>query len=575
MLPRSLITQSGAVFIAACAFLTALAPTAPFARELGVCEAGAVRDVVAGSIILPRFEPGVYVHVPPLYWWLAALCVRLFGMVELALRMPSMIAAALTCALVYWWLATVSAKRAGLIGAVALLTCHFFADAARQPRMDAMLALFVTASVVALERALAVTAVSAGRSSAMRWLAVASALMALGILTKGPLGIVLPAVALAFYLMLRRRAVELFRPAMIATFVAALAVGVAWYVAAYRVGGQPFFDWQVKVGLFRRFVPTEVGGAGFCKHPFYYFIPQILIGFMPWTVYLPALAAIFVDGVRRSPKDTRLPETLVFAGCWFVAMVGFFSSSTGKCLIYILPAFPPLAAMVGIAAEEVAGSRLERGWPSRLFSVGSSAIAVGAVASLLALAIAATNGVPHSALARMHSSDRAYLAIFQALAAARSTSLGLWAALWIGGSAMIAAGIARSRPGMHLGGAAIVAAAGVLFWFGTIDLMRANQISLKTFAAEIDRVLPPGARVDYVGAVDCEVAFMYASHPVGHIDALPGRDTEGRYLILWSDRFQSLDPQSRARFDVLAQSASVDRHGPRLLVRGRAAGSPR
>src|SRR5436309_1970381 len=81
--------EGGAVFIAAMAFLFALAPSAPFAKELGICESGAVRDVLAGNLILPRFLPGPIVHVPPLYWWTAALCVKAVGWNELALRMPS------------------------------------------------------------------------------------------------------------------------------------------------------------------------------------------------------------------------------------------------------------------------------------------------------------------------------------------------------------------------------------------------------------------------------------------------------------------------------------------------------
>src|SRR5580704_15538537 len=100
--PRGAITEACAVFVASIGFLFALAPSAPFTRELGVCESGAVRDVLAGNIILPYFIPGPMVHVPPLYWWTAALCVRAFGWNELALRLPSMMAAALTCAALFY-----------------------------------------------------------------------------------------------------------------------------------------------------------------------------------------------------------------------------------------------------------------------------------------------------------------------------------------------------------------------------------------------------------------------------------------------------------------------------------------
>src|SRR5271170_5163894 len=150
---RRVLAEAAAVFAAAFALLLALAPTSPFTHELGVCESGAVRDVLAGHIILPYFLPGPMVHVPPLYWWTAALCVRAFGWTELALRLPSMMAAALTCAALFYWMATRVGRQAAFFASAALLCCHFVLDAARQPRMDSMLALFVTVAAIFLERA--------------------------------------------------------------------------------------------------------------------------------------------------------------------------------------------------------------------------------------------------------------------------------------------------------------------------------------------------------------------------------------------------------------------------------------
>src|SRR5215475_1772352 len=109
------------IFAGATLILLTLAPSAPFTKELGVCESGAVRDVLAGNIILPRFVPGPIVHVPPLYWWIAAICVKAVGWNELALRLPSLIAAALTCAIVFAWSSRTLGPSVGLWSAAALL----------------------------------------------------------------------------------------------------------------------------------------------------------------------------------------------------------------------------------------------------------------------------------------------------------------------------------------------------------------------------------------------------------------------------------------------------------------------
>ena len=165
---RGTALEACAVFIASAGFLFALAPSAPFTRELGVCESGAVRDVLAGHIILPYFIPGPMVHVPPLYYWTAALCVRVFGWTELALRLPAMIAAALTCAALFAWMAARISRQAGLFAVAALLFGHFFLDAARQPRMDSMIALFVTLAAIFLDIAIVEDPVAETHTEARR-----------------------------------------------------------------------------------------------------------------------------------------------------------------------------------------------------------------------------------------------------------------------------------------------------------------------------------------------------------------------------------------------------------------------
>src|SRR5207253_8408776 len=108
---------------------------------------------------------------------------------------------------------------------------HFFLDAARQPRMDSMLALFATAAVVCLERALAL------RPRALFFILAALAI-GLGALTKGILGIALPGIVIAFYLAVRRRFGELLRLDLVAALTTGLAIGLFWYLPACKVGGR-------------------------------------------------------------------------------------------------------------------------------------------------------------------------------------------------------------------------------------------------------------------------------------------------------------------------------------------------
>ncbi len=154
---RRLALESAAAFTISLAFLLALSPNAPFTKELGVCESGAVLDVLAGNLILPHYTPGTPVQVPPMYWWTAAISVRLLGWNEIGLRAPSIVATAVTGAILYAWLASSIGRRVAIWALPVLLSTQNLADAARQPRMDALLMMFLTAAMVCLERALART----------------------------------------------------------------------------------------------------------------------------------------------------------------------------------------------------------------------------------------------------------------------------------------------------------------------------------------------------------------------------------------------------------------------------------
>jgi Dolichyl-phosphate-mannose-protein mannosyltransferase len=196
-----------AVFACALGWLMLFDPWAPFSREVGVCEAGAVRDVLAGNFILPSYDPqarfrlhqpgmprerewgpGGMVQVPPLYWWLSALAARFLGRDEFALRLPSILAAAAVCALVYAWATVVFDRRIATWAAALVLLCKYFVENALSPRMDMLFVLFVAGACLCLERASTIK----GRER-FTMLAGAAACIALGTMSKGPAGALLPA----------------------------------------------------------------------------------------------------------------------------------------------------------------------------------------------------------------------------------------------------------------------------------------------------------------------------------------------------------------------------------------------
>jgi 4-amino-4-deoxy-L-arabinose transferase-like glycosyltransferase len=565
---RNSASRFAAAFAVACAFLAILGPTAPFTRELGVCESGAVRDVLAGNVILPRFIPGPYVHVPPLYWWIAALCVKALGWTELALRMPALVGAALTCAAIYVWACAVIGRRAAFWSAATLLTGHFFIDAARQPRMDTLLALFATVAALALERALAPAngrdPDTAGEPRS-RHFAVAALAIGLGILAKGVLGIVLPAAAAGLYLLLRWRWRDIFSLGLIATFTVGLAIGLAWYVAGYAEGGRKFLDWQLEMNLWSRFIPTGAGGAGYCAHPFWYFAPHVLAGFMPWTLYLPAAAIMLAPARPRA-----MPEPIFYSLCWFAGIFIFFSSSQGKCLVYILPAFPPLAIIAGWTIDAALASaaddtRRER-WTARAFTFANAPIALAAFAAAFALGFALWRGTVPMPRWHLHPGDRRALEIASTFAARRAPALIAVAIAFLTSGALLAIGLVRADLRRQALGMLVFAAVASFFWFGLIAPAQAEQETLKDFARAVAQALPPGAEAVHLGLSDCDLNF-YSPAPLEPIYRLRcGPDTP-RFVVARKADFMAAAPAARACYAPILESAPVDSAGPRVLLK--------
>jgi 4-amino-4-deoxy-L-arabinose transferase-like glycosyltransferase len=554
-----LLLQSGAIFLLAAAYLITLAPSAPFTKELGVCESGAVRDVLAGNIILPRFLPGPMVHVPPLYWWTAALFVKAVGWNELALRLPSLIAAALTCALLFAWSARTMGLWAGLWAAASLMLCHFFLDAARQPRMDSMLALFVTAAAISLERAL--DAKTASPRCAAWYFVAGAAAIGLGALTKGILGIALPGLVVALFLFVRRRPGELFHLDTIATFVAGSAVGLAWFLAGYHIGGRPFLDWQLRMNLWTRFIPAGAGGAAYCAHPFWYFAPQVLKGFLPWSLYLPAFM------FRVWPRQgQRLPEAVVYAMCWFTALFIFFSSSHGKCLIYILPAFPPLAALTGWTLAQMQSGLISQRIARRLFDGASAIIAIGAAVVVIAAAVSGGWGVPAKIVARLHPTDQRFLELLRQLAF--NPQFLLWMFLSLVGVGFIVVGLRRAAPTSQIMGTFVVAASGGWFWFAVMNVGLARGETLETFARQAAATVPADASIAHFGLGDCELNF-YSPRPLEPTSQISCGESAApiQYILIRKQDFDSISALRRACYTVELQATPNDSIGARLLIR--------
>lgn len=280
----------------------------------------------------PRFDK------PILIYWLQALAMTAFGVTEWAFRLPSALAAC-GWAWAVWAFARPRLGRDVALGAL-LVTCTALGPWAigRAATADALLNLWL---------ALALFDAWRHRETGARTpLRRAFVWIGLGVLTKGPVAILIPLAVTGIDALLRRdlrtwlRA--LFDPV---GWIILLALVVPWYAAILAVHGQAFIDGFILKHNVQRFTTTLEGHSG----SLLYYVIVLPLLLVPWT---PAL----IGALRHVRTDWGTPLTR-FLWSWCAFVVVFFSLSGTKLPHYALYGATPLFLLVARH-----GARLRRDW---------------------------------------------------------------------------------------------------------------------------------------------------------------------------------------------------------------------
>jgi 4-amino-4-deoxy-L-arabinose transferase-like glycosyltransferase len=331
----------------------------------------AAREMLHGGPWLVAHLFGeIYADKPPLYFWAIAGVAAIRGgrLDEVASRLPAVAGGLAGLAFTFFLGEALFGRRAGLAAGAVLATSGLFFWYARQGHPDQLLTAGVVLACLGLWRSF--TAPAGRRRTA--WIALAYAAMALAVLSKGLLGLVLPLLAAALYLILtgplRAVAGRLGLGPGLPVF---LLIVLGWYgpaVARYGVGylRETIVHHQI-----------ERYARAFVHHgPWYYYFAEFTTGFLPWSLFVPGALALAWQAWRQTPPrpgdgggpgaDASSPAAgppapFLFPLCWFVTGFVFFSLSTGKRGAYLLPLYPAAALLVGwVWARAIAEGRGSR-----------------------------------------------------------------------------------------------------------------------------------------------------------------------------------------------------------------------
>ena len=292
------------------------------------------REMVAsGDWLTPRLDGLKYFEKPPLQYWATAAAFEAFGQSAWSARLWTaltgflgVLAAAFAAARLF---GAPVGRAAGLILGGSLM----WAGMGHVASLDMGVSFFLCARGERL-RARAARRRPARRQA--RWMLVGWAACALATLSKGLIGIVLPAGAVALYVLWQRDWRLLARLELGAGLALFLAIAAPWFIAV-SLANKEFAHFFFIHEHFERFLTKDHGRF----QPWWYFLPVLALGAVPWTLALPGALA---SAARRRPLLAFQPQRFLLA--WCVLVFVFFSISDSKLLAYILPIFPALAILL-------------------------------------------------------------------------------------------------------------------------------------------------------------------------------------------------------------------------------------
>jgi len=298
----------------------------------------------SGDYVVPTRFGKPYLDKPPLLYWLTAASFRAFGVSESSARLVPALAAMLTVMAAYALGARLIGYAGAWLGGLSMLSCVGFLISGRFVFIDTLLMLWTTVCLLA--------GALAGRGTRFNnwWWTISSLACALGVLSKGPIAVVLCLPPLVAHRWLTGRPATALRCWALYAAVGCV-VTLPWFLLVNT--RQPGF---LADFLWRHHVSRFVSGLSHTE-PWWYYVPVILVGMLPCSILFPAAFAFLTDRGRstRAWRTWDVGFLLICAAWTFL----FFSGSSCKIPPYLLPCVPPICLVVGRVLESILSGTVE------------------------------------------------------------------------------------------------------------------------------------------------------------------------------------------------------------------------
>lgn len=293
--------------------------------------------VLSGDWLSPQIYGHYWYDKPIFFYWLTALAYKIFGFTEFASRFFPALFGLGGLALVAWGGSKLDNERSGFCSALVLLSSVEFFLISKSVITDAVLFFFFSATLLFFYLGY--------RDGKASYWYIMYAAAGFSVLTKGPIGVLLPGLIITLFLLWQRDWRVLKRMRLASGMLLCLAVAVPWYAAMYSLHGSDFINTFFGTHNFLRATVSE--------HPrddvFYYYTLVNLLALFPWSGLVPW--AVYKWQQAGRPKLTEQQRFLLL---WALVVFVFFQCMATKYLTYTYPLLFPASLLLGSLLDKQA-----------------------------------------------------------------------------------------------------------------------------------------------------------------------------------------------------------------------------
>jgi 4-amino-4-deoxy-L-arabinose transferase-like glycosyltransferase len=281
--------------------------------------------LLTGDYVTPKLYGTPWFEKPVLMYWLAAIGFKILGITEAGARFPSAVGATLCVFLLYWCARKLWDRTTGVIAALTLASSIGWFAFSRAASMDMPLTASLTMALVFFLMA----SNESNSARSRRWYYAFYASLGVGVLAKGPVAVLLPALSLGGFILFQKKWNEWKTWYPRGLWVTA-AIAAPWFIWCTIVNGWNFIKVFFVTHNVERFTTAIFGH----DRSIFFFIPVFLLFTFPWTF-------LIISALRRPFGKNEL---ILF--WWAIVPFVFFSLSRSKLPGYILPMVPPIALLI-------------------------------------------------------------------------------------------------------------------------------------------------------------------------------------------------------------------------------------